>query len=161
MHPRIQKIVRFVNTTIATIFIVFSPVTSSFAQKITGAQSLTVERAWVRATVAGQSIGGAFMLIDNQSDIADRLISVNVDPNFADHAEIHQMVMDNDTMKMRELKELDIPPHTRVALAPGQYHVMLIGLKMPLDAGSQVPLTLIFKNAGAFVLKAIVSTMPQ
>ena len=57
--------------------------------------------------------------------------------------------MDNGVMKMRELTDgLAIPAGGTVALKPGSYHVMLIGLKKPLAAGDLFPLTLNFEKAG-------------
>ena len=48
-------------------------------------------------------------------------------------------------MRMRPLPAgLTVPPGGAAALAPGGRHVMLIGLRRPLGAGTIVPLTLHF-----------------
>ena len=44
---------------------------------------------------------------------------------------------------------LAIPAGEIVELAPGGFHLMLMGLDMPLVAGERLPLTLIFNSAGA------------
>ena len=60
----------------------------------------------------------------------------------ANVVELHEMVMDNNVMKMRALPSLDVKPGQTVELKPGSYHVMLIDLKKPLTKGDVVPITL-------------------
>ena len=46
-----------------------------------------------------------------------------------------------------------------MALKPGSYHVMLIGLKKPLTAGETFPLTLTFEKAGNISVTVPVQAM--
>ncbi|MBC7608274.1 MAG: copper chaperone PCu(A)C, partial [Polaromonas sp.] len=62
-------------------------------------------------------------------------------------AEVHEMKMEGDIMKMRAVPVLDLPAGKKVELKPGGYHVMLMDLKTPLAKGSTVPVTLLFKDA--------------
>ena len=63
-------------------------------------------------------------------------------------AEVHEMKMDNGTMRMRELKDgLPLPARQTVELKPSGYHVMLMDLKQPLAKGATVPMTLRFEDA--------------
>jgi copper(I)-binding protein len=65
-------------------------------------------------------------------------------------SEIHEMKMEGNIMRMRELdKGLEIPAGGTVTLAPSGFHVMLMGLKAPLKQGTKVPLTLVFEKAGS------------
>jgi copper(I)-binding protein len=41
-----------------------------------------------------------------------------------------------------------VEPAKPVVLAPGGYHIMLMGLKQPLKQGDAFPITLNFANAG-------------
>jgi copper(I)-binding protein len=66
----------------------------------------------------------------------------------AEHAELHQMKMDNGVMEMRPVPDLPIAPGQTLVLEPNGYHVMLEGLKAPLKEGETVPLTLTFAHAG-------------
>ena len=50
-------------------------------------------------------------------------------------------------MRMRPLAGIALEPGKPVTLAPGGYHVMLMGLKAPLKQGDQFPLTLTFERA--------------
>ncbi len=111
------------------------------------AGSLAITHPWTKQTAPGQSVGGGFMTIANNGANADQLTGGSTP--FAERVEIHTMSMDGGVMRMRPLREgLAIPAHGSVALAPGGYHIMLVGLKKPLALGSQVPLTLRFRRAG-------------
>ena len=45
--------------------------------------------------------------------------------------EIHEMAMDGDVMKMRQIPGLDLAAGRTMDLKPGGYHVMLMSLKQP------------------------------
>jgi len=62
-------------------------------------------------------------------------------------AEVHEMKMEGDVMKMRALPSLELPAGKKVEFKPGGYHVMLMDLKAPLAKDSTIPLTLLFKDA--------------
>jgi copper(I)-binding protein len=62
--------------------------------------------------------------------------------------EIHEMKMEGDLMRMRALEAgLPLPAGQAVQLRPGGYHIMLMGLKQPLNAGDTVPVTLVIEGA--------------
>jgi copper(I)-binding protein len=63
-------------------------------------------------------------------------------------AEVHEMKMEGDTMRMRAVEGgLALPARQTVELKPGGYHLMLMDLKQPLGKDSTVPLTLRFEDA--------------
>jgi len=108
------------------------------------AQNVTVTEAWARATVPGQKATGAFMKLTAK----DSVKLVGVSSPAAGVAEIHEMKMDKDVMKMAALPQgLDLPAGKAVELKPGSFHVMLMDLKAPLTKDSSVPLTLVFQDA--------------
>lgn len=107
------------------------------------AQTVEVTGAWVRATVPGQMGTGAFMNLTAKDGA--RLVGVSTP--VAGVAEVHEMKMDGDIMKMRALPVLDLPAGQAVQLKPGGYHLMLMDLKQPLPKGSTVPLTLRLQDA--------------
>jgi len=102
----------------------------------------TVKEAWVRGTVAQQKASGAFMQITSVQ--GGKLIEVN--SPVAGVAEIHEMAMQGDMMRMRALPALELPAGKAVELKPGGYHVMLMDLKQQLKAGESVPLTLVVEG---------------
>jgi len=104
---------------------------------------VVVANAWVRATVPQQKSTGAFLQIKSPTDV--KLISVST-PS-AGVAEVHEMAMDGDVMRMRPVASLAVPAGKLVELKPGGYHVMLMDLKGPLKTGDAVVLTLVFEGA--------------
>ena len=103
---------------------------------------VTVQEPWVRATVAAQKVTGAFMQLTSTRDT--RLVGVR--SPIAGRAEIHQMMMDQDMMKMRQVPALALAAGKPVDLASGDFHVMLFDLKHEVKAGDTVPLTLVFEG---------------
>ena len=72
---------------------------------------------------------------------------VGVSTPVAGVAEVHEMTMEGDVMKMRAVPALDLPAGRAVELKPGGYHLMLMELKGSLKPGSTVPLTLLLRDA--------------
>lgn len=108
---------------------------------------LTLAAPKVRATVPGASVAGGYITITNNGKRADRLIAASTPT--ADHVEIHEMAMENDVMKMRQLKDgLAIPAGETVELKPGGYHLMLMKPVKPYLEGEKVSVTLEFEKAG-------------
>jgi copper(I)-binding protein len=102
----------------------------------------TVKEPWVRGTVAQQKATGMFAQITSAS--GGKLVSAS--SPVAGLVEIHEMVMDGNVMKMRELpKGLDLPAGKAVDLKPGGYHVMLMDLKQEMKAGETVAVTLVIE----------------
>lgn len=104
---------------------------------------VAVSGAWIRATVPGQKATGAFM--DLTSKGTGKLISATSPLTAA--VEIHEMKMEGEVMKMRQVKEIELPDGKVVKLAPGGYHVMLMDLKEELKAGEKIELVLTFETA--------------
>ncbi|WP_394788809.1 copper chaperone PCu(A)C [Rhodoferax sp.] len=108
------------------------------------AQGVEVSNAWVRTSVQGQKATGAFMTLTAKE--ATKLVSISTP--IAGVAEVHEMKMAGDVMKMRALPGgLDLPAGKAVSLTPGNYHIMLMDLKAALPKDSTVPMTLLFKDA--------------
>jgi copper(I)-binding protein len=115
----------------------------SLAAAAASAQT-TVKDAWIRGTVAQQKATGMFAQISSVQ--GSRLVGVS--SPVAGVAEVHEMAMEGNVMKMRALADgLALPAGQTVELKPGGYHVMLMDLKQPLEAGSTVPVTLVFEGA--------------
>jgi copper(I)-binding protein len=109
------------------------------------AGDLAIGHPWTRAAGANGN-GAAFMQLRNTGAQADRLVSASTP--MARVVELHTMLRDGDVMRMRPVQDIPVPAGGAVALAPGGFHIMLIGLTGPLAQGSRVPLTLRFERAG-------------
>jgi len=104
--------------------------------------SLTVSDAWARATVEGQTGSGIFLRLRSSEDAQ----LVGASSSAAERVEIHEMRVVNGMMTMRRIERLPLPAEQTVALEH-DYHVMLIGLKRPLQPGRSVVVTLHWLDA--------------
>ena len=104
--------------------------------------SVEIKDPWVRATVAQQKATGAFMQLTAKAD--SKLVEAK--SPVAGVVEIHEMAMDNNVMKMRQIPGLALPAGKAVELKPGGYHVMLLDLKAQVKEGDVVPVTLVFEG---------------
>lgn len=153
------------------IFVLSLFFTSLFASCSVPSQGIEVREAWVRATTTGghgghetmgtPSEGGmegtgstsaAYLTLINHGSAADRLLSVESD--IAEVLELHESLVQNDIMTMRPVPFIEILPGQTVALKPGGLHIMLIGIKTPLNPGDKITLRLLFEKAGAITVQA-------
>lgn len=117
---------------------------STFAQPAPApAPEVAVRDAWVRATVPGQRGTGAFMTLTAPAGSTLLRASTPV----AGVTEIHEMKLDGGVMRMRAIPQLALPAGQPVELKPGGYHLMLMDLKTTLPRDTQVPITLVLRNA--------------
>ncbi|MGL4325705.1 MAG: copper chaperone PCu(A)C [Beijerinckiaceae bacterium] len=117
--------------------------------------AMKVESVWTRATPGGAKVAGGYVTITNTGKEPDRL--VKFDTPVAGHGEIHEMVMAEGVMKMRELKGLDIKPGEMLVLKPGGLHLMFMDLKQPLVQGAALKGTLTFEKAGPVEVDIIIA----
>lgn len=108
------------------------------------AANVTVTDAWARATMPGQKVSGAYMQI--RSDADARLVGASSPA--VPRVEMHEMKMDGDVMRMREVGAIELPKGKTVSLQPGGLHIMLMNLTQPIAAGDVVPLTLVIESGG-------------
>jgi len=117
--------------------------------------NIRIDHVWSRAMPAGAT-GVVYFTITNHG-APDALTSVATP--VAASAGLHESIDDHGVMKMRPVASLAVTPGNPVTLAPGGYHIMLMGLKHALVAGTSFPLTLTFENAGSITVTAMVQAM--
>jgi periplasmic copper chaperone A len=118
---------------------VFAQALSFGAMAATASHGVSVSDAWIRATVPGQTASGAFMRITSQEAAS----LVGFTSHLANTHQLHEMRMEGDVMRMREVAQVSLPAGKPVVLGPGGLHLMLIDLQKPLNAGETAPLTLL------------------
>jgi copper(I)-binding protein len=121
--------------------------------------SIKVEQAYTRSTVPGQMAAGGFMKIENKGGGADQLVSAS--SPVAGEVQLHEMAMEGNVMKMRQVKDITVPAGGAVELKPGGLHLMFMNIKAPLTAGESVPVKLKFAKAGEVEVKMPVNAMGQ
>ncbi|OHX13514.1 copper chaperone PCu(A)C [Chromobacterium sphagni] len=117
--------------------------------------AIHIGHPWSRAMPAASPTGGVYLSLQNQGKTEDRLLSAST-PR-AESAELHTHINDNGVMRMRKVEGgVALAPGQTVKFAPGSYHVMLMGLKQPLNKGDHFPLTLKFDKAGSVTVDVVV-----
>lgn len=117
------------------------------AEAAKAAGDIAVTAAWTRPAAAG-GMGVGYMTIANSGKEADVLLGGSSDG--ADRVEVHETSIDDKGVaSMKKLGEVTIDPGKSIELKPGGMHLMLVGLKAPLQEGGSFKAKLNFKNAGA------------
>jgi len=121
--------------------------------------ALQISHPWVLPAPAGAPTAAGYLTLTNRGKTAERLLGANVAE--AAKVEIHQMTMDGAIMRMRPIPGgVVIPPGQTVTLAPGGYHLMLIGPKRALKVGDHVQGALRFEHAGVVKVDFYVQATP-
>ena len=98
--------------------------------------------------------GAVYMTITNGTSGDDALIDAAV-PG-CDAVELHEMIMEDDVMVMRQMEgnRIPVPAGETVMLQRGGLHVMCIGKTAEFAVGESVPVTLTFEKAGTVEVTA-------
>lgn len=109
--------------------------------------NLVIHHPWSRQSPMAADVAAGFMTIVNNGTEDDRLVKVTAEISTA--AQIHDMKMVGDVMKMEELPDgIVIPAGGTVKLKPKALHIMFIGLKQQVMEGEEFSGTLTFEKAG-------------
>ena len=110
--------------------------------------ALEIEHPWSRAVPKGATVAAGYVTIRNTGTEPDRLVSGSTP--VAGKFVVHQMSMDKGVMKMRPVTDgLEIKPGETVELKPQSSHIMMMGLKQPIEKGKPFKGSLVFEKAGA------------
>jgi copper(I)-binding protein len=113
-----------------------------------------VEGAWVRATSGTAANSAAYMSLRNEGGAPDRLIGARAD--FARGTELHRTTIDESGLaRMGRVEGLEVPQGQAVALEPGGYHLMLMGVESLVE-GDTVTLTLVLESSDSVQVRAAV-----
>lgn len=139
----------FLAAVLAAAVLVFAPQPSRAHE--TKAGPLTISSMWTRATVGTTRPGVAYFTVTNTGTEPDRIVAAS--SPLAARVEMHRSLMKNGMMTMEAVEALEVPAGGKLTLAPGGYHLMLLGLRQPLVAGQMLPLTLIFAHQGKVAIR--------
>ena len=120
---------------------------------VASAETILVEKAYVRASSQLAKSAAAFMEIRNTLSRGDRLVDVKSD--VAKKVELHTHIKSDDgVMQMRRIEDgLVVSGNGLLKLERGGDHIMLMGLLQPFVDGEAISLTLIFETAGSIDLE--------
>lgn len=110
------------------------------------ADTIVVEQPYARSSGPSAVSGAAFMVLVNIGTEDERVIAARSD--VAERVELHTHLEDaNGVMRMVEVEDgFVVPAGASHALQRGGDHVMLMGLRRPLEQGDTFPLTLVFES---------------
>lgn len=112
---------------------------------------LVIDHPYATPSLAGVSNGSVYFRgLRNRGAQADRLIAAK--STVAARVELHQMQMDGQVMRMREVSAIELPARTEISLrhgGAGTHHLMLVDLKQALKDGDRFELELVFEKAGS------------
>jgi copper(I)-binding protein len=110
--------------------------------------ALEIKNPWSRAVPKGATVAAGYVTIRNIGAEPDRLVS-GATP-VAGKFEFHEMSMDKGVMRMRPVAGgLEIKPGQTLELKPQSVHIMMTGLKQPIEKGKPFKGSLVFEKAGA------------
>jgi periplasmic copper chaperone A len=126
--------------------------------------ALEIDHPWSRAVPKGATVAAGYLTITNTGTEPDRLISGSTP--VAGKFEIHEMSVDNKgVMRMRPVPAgVVIKPGETVELKPQSSHIMMTGLKQPVEKGKPFKGSLVFEKAGTvevdFAVEGVGATPP-
>jgi len=115
-----------------------------------GDEVIRINDPWVREAPPNVPLA-AYMIIENLSTREQTLTSIT-STVFA-NVMIHQTINRDGMMQMDHKSQLIIAAQSQVVLAPGGYHLMLMGSKKTFIAGDKVDLSLKFAEGEEMVIE--------
>ncbi|MCG9659176.1 hypothetical protein C9980_11910 [Vibrio mediterranei] len=112
--------------------------------------AIDVNDAYARATPPNATTSAVFATIENTGD-KDRVI-VEAASQASSVVELHDVIMDGDVMKMRQVKSITVPANGQTTLKPGSLHIMLLDVEKPMKEGETINVELTFANGEVQVL---------
>ena len=119
------------------------------------AADLEVADPWVALAPPGAHATAAFMELKNPGDTAIDVVSADAEGFHA--VELHLSVNEGGMHRMIEQEKITVPAGESVHLAPGGYHVMLIGPERSLAEGELVEIDLGLADGGQVTVAAPVT----
>jgi hypothetical protein len=116
-----------------------------------GKQVIRINDPWVREAPPNAHSLAAYMIIENLS--ARQQILTSVTSSAFASVMIHQTVNRDGMMQMEHKSQLEIAAQSKMILAPGGYHLMLMGPKKNIIAGDKVALSLKFAEGEEIVIE--------
>ena len=116
---------------------------------------ITLMHSWSRPAPQGHN-GVIYLDIHNKGAAADRLVGAST--TVAEKVEFHRSTMKDGIHRMEKVDGIAVPAGGMATLAPGGYHIMLIGLTYMLMAEETFSVTFTFEKAGDITSTVSVET---
>ncbi|MDF1594799.1 MAG: copper chaperone PCu(A)C [Acidimicrobiia bacterium] len=115
---------------------------------------IEVADVWGRPSPSVATNGAFYMVITNNTEVADHLVAASSPACAA--AELHESMMNDGVMGMAQVGPagIEIPANGQTTLEVGGLHVMCIDKQAEFVAGERFDVTLEFENAGTVEVQA-------
>ena len=155
----LKQHVSFISIILCTVFIFHKDLGQNGEAFASGGEykkgALRMSSLYIRGTISGRP-AAAYMTIHNMGPRSDRLLSGH--STLAKIVEFHETSIDDGVVRMRRVPHIMVPANSMTTLKPGGLHIMVMGLKKTLIAGSLFPMALDFEHAGTIGVKLEVKT---
>ena len=129
----------------------FTKSSTSFSETVS-IKGLIFSDFRINKVIANNKTTSGYLTIENTNKKTDRLIYL--ESNFSEKTELHNMIVENDIMKMKHIdKGIIIKANSKLNFRPGGYHIMFMKLLKPLLIKNKYEVRFIFENAGTILLK--------
>ncbi|MFM8301635.1 MAG: copper chaperone PCu(A)C [Gemmatimonadota bacterium] len=118
---------------------------------VTTTMGLAALNPWARPADAGKNTA-VYLELANTLPEGDSLTGVR--SAAAERTELHESVMEGETMLMRPMIGVALPSGGRIVLRPMGPHVMLLRLRDPLVPGDTVEVTFDFASGRSLAVRA-------
>lgn len=122
---------------------------------VTTSAGLSAVEPWARPADAGKNTA-VYLEMENSLPEGDSLTGVR--SAAAERTELHESVMEGETMRMRPMIGIALPSGGRIEFRPMGPHVMLFRLRDPLVPGDSVEVTFDFASGRSLAVRAGVRT---
>jgi copper(I)-binding protein len=133
----------------AAALLVWASFGSASPGALGAAPAIRVDDAWIRWLPAGVPAAGYLTLV-NAGDSSLALIAAE-SADFGS-VTIHRSVAREGTMRMEEVKEIAVGPHSRLDFGAQGYHLMLMNPLRPIESAKQIPITLRFRDGTSLTI---------
>jgi len=119
---------------------------ASFGSAAPGAADspvIRIDAPWIRWLPAGLPAAGYLILVNP----GDRpLVLISAESADFGSVTIHHGVAHEGMMRMEEVKEITVGPHSRLDFGAQGYHLMLMNALRSIETAKQIPITLRFRD---------------
>jgi copper(I)-binding protein len=123
------------------------------------ADGLVFSDAWARATVPSAGSAAIYGTFRNDSDQPLTIKEITTDA--AASVMLHRSTLDNGMMRMGAVEELSVAPGEELVLEPGGMHVMLMGLRAPLDENQIIYVNILTSGEESIRAEVMVGAISQ
>ena len=140
---------KYLNLIITSFFLVLFSL-----NQVSAGGTITVHNAWLREAPPTTKVMAGYLQIENSSDKA--LILISVESTEFEHIEFHLSQTENGVARMQQQNEIVIAPNSTFTFKPGSYHLMLFNNTVPMREGKSTSIKLVFDNGDTHEFDAIV-----